>query len=75
MYQAVTEENSRKNLVFDLLQQVLSGLLPDNYAWAFDANRVLRVKILGRPVTAGQMAAIHAACSTRFGPGKVVVVA
>ena len=75
MYQAVTEENSRKNLVFDLLQQALPGLLPDNYAWAFDANRRLRVKILGRPVTAGQMATIHATCSIRFGPGKVVVVA
>ena len=73
MYQAVSEENSRKNLVFGILQQALPGLLPEHYAWAFDANRTLRTKIVGRPAPAGMMAAVQVTCNIRFSPGRVVV--
>ena len=80
MYLAVTEENSRKNLVFGLLEESIPGMLPENYSWAFGAspgggafgNRVLHVTI-GRPITTGQKTAIQAAVDARFGPGLVMV--
>ena len=74
MYQAVTEENSRKNLVFGLLQQALPRTEPDNYAWAFDAARTLRVTVIGRLTSSGERATVQVLCDAQFGPGKVVVV-
>lgn len=74
MYLAVGDENTRKNLTFGLLQQALPGLMPEHYVWDFDANRVLRVRVVGIVATAGQMAAVLARCDAQFGPGRVQVV-
>ena len=73
MYQVVSEENQRKNLVFGLLQQVLPRLDLANYAWGFDATRTLQVGVVGRPTSLGEKAAVQALCDAQFGPGKVVV--
>ena len=73
MYAAVQEENQRKNLVFGLLQQALPRIDPDNYAWAFDATRTLRVTVVGRPTSLGEKATMQALCDAQFGPGRVLV--
>ena len=72
MYAAVLEENQRKNRTFGLVLQLLPGIIPEDFIWSFDANRVLQVSIDARvPVTGANRAGMQNALDAHFGPGKV----
>lgn len=74
MYTVAREENDRKNITLTEIQGILPVVTPDDYIWAYDANRVLQVSINARiPVTPGTKLAMQTALNTRFGSGKVVV--
>ena len=71
MYLAVTEENQRKNIAFDLAQVVSRLKTEGGFTWSFDKDRVLHISIAG--LTLAERTAIQTACDTSFGTGKVVV--
>ena len=71
MYLAVTEENSRKNLVFAAALNFAKAQAEASFSWSFDKDRVLHISITG--LTLAGKTAIQIFCDTQFGPGKVVV--
>jgi len=87
-YDAVVDENSRKNISLGILAKTLPRVKgPQNedldptaiYLWTFLDDRTLRVSIDGvggrvSNLTPAERSAWQGALNARFGPGKVVVV-
>ena len=73
-YNAVTSENTRKNIAFDIVEKRHSEVTPDNYLWFFDTGRVLQVSLIGIALPAAAKAGLQTAFDTKFGAGKAKVL-
>lgn len=77
LYDAVVDENTRKNYTVGDIGDALSWATEQSLErinWAFDGSRVLQISFGGGAVVmAAQKATLQAALDTRFGSGKVVV--
>lgn len=81
IFQEVTSENTRKNMVFAEAQKILPSLTDEkgdpkteDYNWSFDEKRKLKVGFLNISVKPAEKAQLKAACDTKFGAGKVEVI-
>jgi len=74
LFNAIADENGRKNLVLSEIQKIKPEATSDNYNWSFNAQRKLKVGFINMPVSAAEKGQLMAACNTRFGAGKVEVI-
>ena len=72
-YDAVMNDNRKKNVTFAVAAGVSTDVTPDTYKWLFDADRNLQVTFTHKNVTADMKNQIQAACDLQFGNGKVKV--
>jgi len=72
-YDEVISENSRKNTVFTLAQEIKSDIALEDYTWSFDKIRKLKVGFLGK-LKGAEKAQLKTLCSTRFEAGKIEVI-
>jgi len=71
IFNEVLSENTRKNKVFGLAQQLLPAVEVDDYDWHFDTKRVLEVKV--KNLGPAQRAQLQQDCNNKFGANKVKV--
>jgi len=69
-FNAMHDENKRKNLAFGEVKKIIPSLTPEFYEWSFDDERVLTIKLNG-PSDADK-GEIHSLMQ-KFGAGKVKV--
>lgn len=72
-YDEVVSENTRKNIAFGEAQKVNPDITLDDYTWAFDKDRKLKVGFLGK-LKAGEKQGLQTLCNSKFGAGKVEVI-
>lgn len=74
LYVVVHEENTRKNWMLGILEASFPEMPKggEQYAWSFDADRVLHVQ-LPKGTTGTQRNQMKAAADIQFGPGLVVL--
>ena len=73
LFDALYDQNRRKNTVWSIVQTIRTGLTLDQYLWSFDANFVLVVDF-GSNLTNAQKTALRNAVNLQFGLGKVTVI-
>jgi len=74
LYIQVLSENTRKNKVLAIAQQVNSEIKNDGYNWSFDTNRVLKISFLNIPISPAQKAQILNLIEQELGQGLVEVI-
>lgn len=72
-FDAVVEENQRKNSTFMLAVESEPELTTADYEWSFDADRNLVVAFHGKGLSNTTKAELESAAAVDFGAGKVVV--
>lgn len=70
----VHDENTRKNITFELVLERLSSLPYENYVWTYESDGVLRVWFRNINPTPQQIAQIQTRCDQRFGVGRVLIM-
>jgi hypothetical protein len=73
-YNAVLEENKRKNNTIFFANGRDDRLNGENMNWSFTPERVLEVTIVGVAVSRTRKNNIEADCALSFGPGRVRIL-
>ncbi|MBA7636425.1 hypothetical protein ES703_44043 [subsurface metagenome] len=71
VFKDVLSENTRKNKVFGLAQELLPALEVEDYDWHFDAQRILEVKL--KNLGSARRAQLQKNCNSKFGTNLVKV--
>lgn len=72
LYDALYEQNRRKNVALRIAQSIKQTISYESYHWSFDTDRVL-VADFGTNLNSQQKSQAQDAADIQFGQGKVII--
>ncbi len=71
IFDAVLDENKRKNIAFEEVKKVIPTLTPEFFTYEFDETRALKITLVGP--SPSEKAQIHTALNSKLGLGKAKI--